>query len=267
MGTEPSEQAETAGPQAGHSGRDQPDHQHTHHIHTGQGCAQHHQIRENLNPLDRLRLHGNLHRQAFKQINRCDSHGRRAHDHTVNLELVPHVALLRAGRGNRRVGDKRQVIAEKGAPHHNSHHQRDIQPSLLRNPCRHRNQCHDRPHRRPDSQRNKTGGNKDSRQQKAVRQDTQCQVDRRVNGPHLFGRGCERTRQHEDPDHQHDILMRRTSREPFHPLGQLHAPGNQHGIGRCRQECHRNRHFVEIPRHQRGHQIETQKNRKRTQCP
>ena len=69
-------------------------------------------------------------------------------DTDIHLELIGHLATLRAGSYDSRIGYERQVIAEHSAAHHDTQHKGVWHPRLVRYTDSYRGQGHDRAHRR-----------------------------------------------------------------------------------------------------------------------
>ena len=88
------------------------------------------------------------------------------------------------------------------------------------------------------------------------------ETDRGVDGSHGSGGLCKTSCQDEDPEHHHQIFISRTSAKYHYTVGngefarfvvfahshfrRVVLVGDEEGIGRCNDEDHHERHFVEI---------------------
>ena len=95
--------------------QDQTDAKHHKHVYPAQRQHDDRQIGDQLDIFDLPDLRGGSVVETDDEIDDRDNHRRRAADPDVGLELVRHGASLCRGRGDGRVGDKGQVVAEEGS--------------------------------------------------------------------------------------------------------------------------------------------------------
>ena len=101
------------------------------HVYAAYGQYERGEVGYDRNPFDGLPLRSGGHFRAAQQVEPEHGCGGRDRDRAVHPELVAHAAFLGAGRGDRRVGDERQVVAEERSPDDNGYDHRRFQTGSL----------------------------------------------------------------------------------------------------------------------------------------
>lgn len=196
--------------------------------------------------------------------------GRRGDDADVDAELVAQVALLRAGCGDGRVGDEREVVAEEGAADHDPHEPCLVHRGLLGQPCGNGTQGDDRPDGGADGERHEAGREEEPRREERTRQQVEREVHRGIHGAHAAGRLGEGSGEDEDPDHEQNVAVCGSGREVLDAFGEGQPTRRRDGVDRGGEERHADGHAVEVARYERCGEVggqEDQQGREGQQAP
>ena len=207
---------------------------------------------------------------------------------------------MRLGGCDGGVRDEREIVAEEGAADDDGRYQGEAHAGVGGQSAREGDQGHDRAYAGANGQGNEAGGQEQPGEEKLGGQDGQGEVHRGIDGADGLGGAGKGPGQHENPNHQQDVLIARPFRKNGDELPQWQFPATwacncfrgvarscscgvvrscSRGVARsCScgvardadsvnggyQEGGRYGNFIEIADSQRGHQIDQQENQQRS---
>ena len=233
--------------------------QHSHHIETTDGSDPHGQIRNDAQVVDMRHMSRNGKVQAHKGVNDKHNNDSRCHNHTVDFELIAHLAALCLSGHNGSIGDKRKVIAKVSTTYNHSSHQCQITSCLPGNTCGNRYKGHHSAHTGTNGDRHKAGSQEQSWKHHACRKHVKREVDGGVDGSHLLSRLGERSGQDVNPQHEQQIGSACATAVDVNTGLERVTTGHSNGIYAGYQKKHRHGHPAKVVGHQAQQQVEHDK--------
>ena len=227
---------------------------------SGQGHRDDRQVGEDQRPTGRERMRSRACPEPDRNVDcRYDERGGRCYP-DIYLELVAHRAALHPRRGDGRVGDEAEVVAEERAANDKRRHHRDAKPGLLCDAGSNGDQRDDGAYAGADGHGNEACGKEQPRKKEFPREDGEGQVHGGLDRAYGLGRAGKCPGEDEYPYHQEDVLVASAFGENAYPLFQAPAPYDEKRVDRRQQEGGRDWHLVEVMRNQRRDKVDDQEN-------